>query len=133
MEQKDFKMVAKTMYGLEGVLANELEALGAKNVEKLNRAVSFEGDMNMLYKANYQLRTAITILKPIYSFEANSDKELYDNIYKYKWEKLINADGVLSIDHLFIVAYLHIHSMHHKKPKTPFATDLEECLIKDQP
>lgn len=98
MEQKDFKMVAKTMYGLEGVLANELEALGAKNVEKLNRAVSFEGDMNMLYKANYQLRTAITILKPIYSFEANSDKELYDNIYKFKWEKLLNADGVLSIE-----------------------------------
>ena len=45
MEGKDFRMVAKTMYGLEDVLVKELETIGAKNIEKLNRAVSFEGDM----------------------------------------------------------------------------------------
>lgn len=111
MTSKDFRMVAKTMFGLEEVLANELEAIGAKNIEKLNRAVSFEGDMTMLYKANYLLRTAITILKPIYSFEANNERELYDNVYKYKWEKILNADGFLSIEPV-VYSSIFTHSLY---------------------
>jgi putative N6-adenine-specific DNA methylase len=111
MEGKDFRMVAKTMYGLEDVLVKELETIGAKNIEKLNRAVSFEGDMTMLYKANYLLRTAISILKPIYSFEANNEKELYDNVYKYKWEKLINCDGTLSIEPV-VYSSIFTHSLY---------------------
>ena len=113
MEGKDFRMVAKTMYGLEDVLVKELETIGAKNIEKLNRAVSFEGDMTMLYKANYLLRTAISILKPIYSFEANNEKELYDNVYKYKWEKLINCDGTLSIEPV-VYSSIFTHSLFYK-------------------
>ena len=63
-----FKMVAKTMAGLEEVLAEELTAIGAQNVEPLYRAVSFEGDKKLMYKANYCCRTALRILKPITSF-----------------------------------------------------------------
>lgn len=111
MQEKDFRMVAKTMYGLEDVLAKELETIGAKNIEKLNRAVSFEGDMTILYKANYLLRTAISILKPIYSFEANNENELYDNVYKYKWEKLINCDGTLSIEPV-VYSSIFTHSLY---------------------
>lgn len=111
MQEKDFRMVAKTMYGLEDVLAKELETIGAKNIEKLNRAVSFEGDMTILYKANYLLRTAISILKPIYSFEANNEKELYDNVYKCKWEKLINCDGTLSIEPV-VYSSIFTHSLY---------------------
>ena len=42
--------IAKTQFGLEEVLADELEGLGAQNVEPLNRAVGFEADLKTLYK-----------------------------------------------------------------------------------
>lgn len=95
---EEFKMVAKTMYGLEEILANELQTLGAKNINRLTRAVEFTGDMKMLYKANYCLRTALCILKPIVFFTAKDENELYSNIFKVKWEKYMNPDGTLIID-----------------------------------
>ena len=58
---ESFKMIAKTMYGLEEVLAEELRALGAKDVTPINRAVAFTGTMQTLYKANYACRTALAI------------------------------------------------------------------------
>ena len=56
--REKFKMVAKTMMGLEEVLAEELKECGAENIECINRAVTFEGDMRLLYRANYVCRTA---------------------------------------------------------------------------
>ena len=70
--EKEFKMVAKTMYGLEDVLCKELEGLGAKEIKKLHRAVEFYGDMKLLYRTNYCLRTALCILNPITTFTAKT-------------------------------------------------------------
>ena len=53
------KYIAKTFYGLEEVLAKELEELGADNVEPITRAVSFEGTKELMYKANLKLHTAL--------------------------------------------------------------------------
>ena len=47
--EHDFKMVAKTLKGLEAVLANELRGLGARNVAPGHRMVSFEGALEILY------------------------------------------------------------------------------------
>lgn len=94
----EFKMIAKTMFGLEEILADELQACGAKDIEPLTRAVAFTGDMRVLYRANYTCRTALAILKPFAEFEANDDQELYDNVYKIKWEKIIDVDGTFMID-----------------------------------
>ena len=93
-----FKMVAKTMMGLEEVLADELRALGAENVECINRAVTFEGTMATLYRANYTCRTALAILKPFAEFEANNEQELYDKVYQIKWEKILDVDCTFMID-----------------------------------
>ena len=93
-----FKMVAKTMLNLEEVLADELKALGAENVEVLTRAVEFEGDMRLLYRANYCLRTALAILKPFAEFEANNEQELYDQVYRIRWEKILDGDCTFMID-----------------------------------
>ena len=70
-------MVAKTLYGFEELLATELIDLGALNVSKGTRVVSFEGDNGMMYKANLACRTAIKILKPIHSFHVKNEKMLY--------------------------------------------------------
>ncbi|MBR5831198.1 MAG: RNA methyltransferase [Bacteroidales bacterium] len=89
---KSFKMIAKTMFGFEEILADELRALGAEDVQPINRAVSFTGTMDTLYKANYCCRTALSILKPFAEFEANNENELYDNVYAIKWEQILDVD-----------------------------------------
>ena len=93
-----FKMIAKTMHGLEEILADELRECGADAIEPLTRAVAFEGDMRVLYRANYTCRTALAILKPFAEFEANDEQELYDNVYRIKWEKILDVDGTFMID-----------------------------------
>ena len=65
-----FEMVAKTLYGLEDVLADELSALGAKDLQIGKRMVSFTGDKELLYRSNFYCRTALRILKPVYHFKA---------------------------------------------------------------
>lgn len=91
-------LVAKTFYGLESVLAKELEALGAQNIAVLKRAVSFDANKELLYKSNLHLRTAIRILMPIATFKASSDVELYKKIKDIDWSKYLNADQTLAVD-----------------------------------
>jgi putative N6-adenine-specific DNA methylase len=96
--ENTFTMVAKTMAGLENVLAEELTSLGAENVQVLNRAVSFEGDKAMMYRANYCCRTALRILKPIMSFVARNELMLYNHIFKIKWHEIFNINETFAID-----------------------------------
>ena len=93
-----FKMIAKTMFGLEEILADELASCGATDIEPITRAVAFKGDMRVLYRANYTCRTALAILKPFAEFDANDEQELYDNVYRIKWEKILDVDGTFMID-----------------------------------
>ena len=80
MKNKNYYMLAKTMFGLEEILAEELTQLGAQNIKILNRAVSFKGDKGFMYKANLNLRTALRILKPIKHFQTYNEKDLYTNV-----------------------------------------------------
>ena len=97
-KKETFRMVAKTMVNLEEVLAEELRQMGAENVTGGARAVEFEGDMRLLYRANYCCRPALAILKPFAEFDANNDQELYDQVYKIRWEKILDCDCTFMID-----------------------------------
>ncbi|TQI70570.1 putative N6-adenine-specific DNA methylase [Gramella sp. Hel_I_59] len=94
----NYRMIAKTLFGFESILAKELLDLGAMDIKEGNRMVSFVGDKGFMYKANLCLRTAIKVLKPYESFTANSEQELYDNIKKLPWEKFLDVEGSLAID-----------------------------------
>ena len=91
-------MVAKTMFGFEGILAKELRKLGAMNIEEGVRSVSFEGDTGFMYKANLCLRTAIKIVKPIHSFSVTSEEELYKKIYAFDWTEYLTPHTTFAID-----------------------------------
>ena len=95
---KDFRMVAKTFFGLECVLSNELLKLGAKKIKIGVRNVSFYGDLGFLYKCNFYLRSAIRILVPINSFRINNEKDLYSNIYNFEWEKYVNINNTFIVE-----------------------------------
>ena len=93
-----YQMVAKTFQGLEEVLRDELIALGAQNVETGTRMVSFDGDLELMYKANLCCRTALRILKPIAKFSASDPDELYDFVRDFKWEDYMTAKSTFCVD-----------------------------------
>lgn len=91
-------IIATTLYGLEKVLAGELEAMGAQGVKPLNRAVRFTGSRETLYDANLRLRTAIKVLLPIGGFEARDEQELYDGVKSIAWDKYLSVKKSFAID-----------------------------------
>jgi len=92
------KLLAKTSFGFEELLADELLAIGASNIQRLTRAVSFEGNEEVMYKANLWSRVALRILKPIASFPAGSEQALYDGIKTIDWSEFLTADETLAVD-----------------------------------
>ncbi|MDV6167072.1 class I SAM-dependent RNA methyltransferase [Flavobacterium sp. DG1-102-2] len=96
--ENNFKMIAKTFFGFEEILARELQVLGAQEVEQGVRMVSFKGDKGFMYKANLSLRTALKILKPIYYFRAYNELSLYKGIQGIDWSKYLNANQSFVID-----------------------------------
>ncbi len=107
----NFELIAKTFKGLENVLADEIMALGAHEVTKLNRAVSFKGDKALMYKANLWLRTALKILKPINKFKAKNEIDLYKGISQINWNNYFNVDDTLSIQTIVNSSYFN-HSQY---------------------
>jgi putative N6-adenine-specific DNA methylase len=95
---KNFKMVAKTLFGMEELLAQELRQLGASEIEIGTRNVSFEGDTGFMYKANLCCRTAIKILKPITAFNIFTEEDLYKKIYEMPWENYMDVKGTLAVN-----------------------------------
>lgn len=91
-------MIAKTFQGLEEVLAQELTELGADNIEIGRRMVSFTGDKAMLYKANFCLRTAVRILKPLKHFTAHDADEVYNEVKAIRWEDYLTIDKSFAVD-----------------------------------
>ncbi len=94
----DYKMVATTMAGLEEVLAAELKKTGAREIEAHNRAVSFVGDKGFMYKANFTLRTALRILKPLHTFTINNADDLYNEVKKLQWDQYLSIEKTFAID-----------------------------------
>ncbi len=93
-----FPLHAKTLSGLEHVLAAELTELGADDVQPGRRIVTFAGDQRLMYRANLACRTAIRILKPIAGFPAGNERELYDGVRQVDWRQFLDADSSLAID-----------------------------------
>ncbi len=94
----NLKLIAKTLPGLEPVLVQELEALGAKEIEIVNSAVLFNGDQAVLYKANLWCRTALKILKPIKLFPAESPDDVFKAVKEIDWEVYLSPKGTYHIE-----------------------------------
>ena len=91
------KYIAKTFMGLEDVVVEELESLGAENVSKLYRAVEFWGDKELLYKVNYCSRTVLRVLKPIATFEFKTNEQFYKNMFFIPFEDYFSVDDTFCV------------------------------------
>lgn len=92
------EIVAKTLEGFEEILAEEVEKIGGENVKLLKRAVSYEGDLEVLYKSNLHLRTAIRVLVPLEEGIAKNDKQFYKYISSIDWSEFMEVDNTFAVD-----------------------------------
>jgi putative N6-adenine-specific DNA methylase len=92
-----FPMVAKTLFGLEEILAQELKTLGAQAVKIGVRNVQFVGDTGFMYKANLCLRTALRILKPIHRSNISKIDDVYQAMHDIAWEEIMNENSTFAI------------------------------------
>ena len=95
---QQFELIAKTFMGLEPVLAKELAQLGAEDIVEGRRMVSFKGDKELMYRANFQLHTAIRILKPIKHFRALSADDVYEGVKDIDWSQYIELEKTFAVD-----------------------------------
>ena len=92
-----FPMVAKTLFGLEEILAQELKTLGAQSVKIGVRNVQFVGDTGFMYKANLCLRTALRILKPIHRSNISKIDDVYKAMHDIAWEDIMSENSTFAI------------------------------------
>lgn len=105
-------IIVKTQFGLEHVLANELTKLGATEVTPINRAVSFKGSKELVYKANLWLRTAISVLIPIKVFTIRNQQDLYDQVKQINWSDFFDVEQTFAI-------HANVHSDLFKHTQFP--------------
>jgi len=108
---KIFFMIAKTLSGLEQVLAEELKALGASDTRPMNRSVGFKGDKSLLYKANLWSRLAMRILAPLRTFRITKKDDLYREVKDIDWRAYLDPDDTLAVDS-FIFNSVFNHSRY---------------------
>lgn len=79
------QLLSKTFHGLEDILAQELKEIGAQNIVTHKRAVAYEGDKAMMYRANMALRTALNVLMPIKEFTIENQNDFYEKVRAIDW------------------------------------------------
>ena len=127
-------MIAKTFQGLEEILAGELTTLGANDVQIGRRMVSFTGDKEMMYKANFCLRTAIRILKPIKHFTAKDADAVYEQIKAIRWEEILDVDKTFAVDAVvFSDEFRHCRLFPRIERKASFCTHQQAGCTTEHP
>ncbi len=91
------KFIAKTLYGLEDLLAREIAATAAVNIAVRNRAVMFEGNLETLYTVNYTSRIALSVLVEASSFTLEKASDLYDMASRVEWDSIMSVDNTFAV------------------------------------
>ncbi len=89
---------AKTLKGLEALLAEELKGLGAERIRAVNRGVDFYGSRSLMYKVNLASRLSLRVLLPIMSFEAVDTDFLYRKIKRFDWGDYLDPKKTFAVD-----------------------------------
>ena len=89
----NLKFAVPCLFGLEGLVGDELRRLNIENVAVENGRVLFTGDAAAMVKANIWLRTGERVLLVLAEFEAVTFEQLFQGVYNTALEKFIPADG----------------------------------------
>ena len=102
-----YRLIAPCLFGVEGILADELRRLGCENVEAENGRVLFYGDASTVAMANINSRFAERIVIELGSFKATSFTELFDNVKMLPLEEFIGKDDAFPVKGWSINSQLH--------------------------
>jgi putative N6-adenine-specific DNA methylase len=108
---KEFPLVAKTSFGFEDILSEELTALGATEIVKAVRAVSFTGSLETMYRVNLWSRVALRVLRPVKTFPASNETDLYKGIQTIDWSEFMSAQDTLAVDAVTVKSNI-THSLY---------------------
>jgi putative N6-adenine-specific DNA methylase len=89
----EFKLLATTAFGTEGITKKEVARLGFENIQVENGKVFFDTDKAGICKANLWLRTASKVYWVIGEFKSYTFSELYDAVYDLPWENILNENS----------------------------------------
>ncbi|MFM8985208.1 MAG: THUMP domain-containing protein, partial [Planctomycetia bacterium] len=96
------RLTARTLEGLEWVLARELEALGATDLRIGRRTIEFAAapgaERETLYRAVLECRTAIRVLEPLGRFRVDAPETLYRAMQEVDWTEQLKASDTLRVD-----------------------------------
>ena len=92
MSDTVYRYTATCLFGLEGLLGEEIEALGCVRVENMDGRITFEGDPSVAAKASVRLRYAERLYLNLGSFGAETFTELFDGTKALLWEEFIGRD-----------------------------------------
>ena len=98
---------APCLFGIEGILGDELRRMGAENVRPENGRVLFAGDMELLARANIGSRYAERIQIHLGSFPARSFEELFQGVKALPWEVWIGQKNAFPVKGWALNSALH--------------------------
>ncbi|WP_416041768.1 bifunctional 23S rRNA (guanine(2069)-N(7))-methyltransferase RlmK/23S rRNA (guanine(2445)-N(2))-methyltransferase RlmL [Edwardsiella ictaluri] len=90
-------LFASTARGLEELLKNELEGLGAHDCQIVQDGVHFRGDGRLLYQSLMWSRLASRIMLPLGEFKVYSDLDLYLGVQAIDWTTLFGIDKTFAV------------------------------------
>lgn len=133
------KFHAKTLKGLEPLLADELKSLGATRTDIVNRGVNFYGGMALMYRVNLASRLSLRVLLPILQFEATDSDTLYRKVRRFDWSQYLDNRMTFSIDSTVHSPHFNNSQYVSQKVKDAIvdrfreATNLRPSVSKEQP
>ena len=93
-----YRLFAISPGGLDDVLKNEVEEIGAKILDVYPGGVEFEGNLEIAYKACLSLRTASRVLLLIQDFKKIfQPEELYEAIRSIEWFKIFSPNCTFAV------------------------------------
>ena len=96
------RLTARTLEGLEWLLARELEAVGGRDLRVGRRTIEFSplpgGEKETLYRAVLESRTAIRVLEPLGRFPVDSPESLYRAMQQVDWTEQLKVSDTLRVD-----------------------------------
>lgn len=101
------RLVVPTLFGLEGLAADELRYIGMENVSAENGRVFFDGDFKEIARANIRSRIGERVLIQLAEFEAASFEELFQGVLAVEWEQWIGKTDAFPVKGWSLNSALH--------------------------
>lgn len=103
----NFTFAVPCLFGLEGLVADELKRLALSNVRAEDRRVLFDGGLDAIATVNLRMRMGERVMLRLGSFEAKSFEELFQGVKALPLEDFIPKDGKFPVKGHSLNSQLH--------------------------